>query len=493
MTSIKSLFDTSQLTRRTFLKGMGSLAGLSATLTFGGCEDILEKIRNRPTRRWIRPGSTEVADMLAIYANGVSLMKGLASGDARSWENQAGIHGNAIDGFTNCQHGTLHFFTWHRAYLFQFENIIRELTGEESFAIPYWNWQLDNTVPAAFTTGSLNHPRNNTLDPTVVADNFTAAVLEDIQSETDFALFSNSLEQSPHDFAHISLGSDPMSGLPFDIGGGQSPLDPVFWAHHCMVDYCWFNWNIIRNHDNPSDTTWINTRWNHFVNRDGTPQEISVVSTLLMPLLSYQYENSVLGDAEATHSFAVESVREFEDMKKRLQTGAPLKFKLNKKIEVATGLKLQLNTVGSDTLTVDTSGFKSIIEASSNNQRLFAQISFHDFPKFNHFYVRVFLNMPADDKDISRNNPHYAGSFAFFGRPTMAGHHAHHLPDYLVELTESIQRLKKLGKFTDGDPLSIQLVPVPINQQADPKKLAGTILEVKKVDFVIAEVNEALK
>src|SRR5690348_10907555 len=116
MKTIETLTDNLLLNRRTFLKGMSAMAALAATFTFGGCESILEKIGKRPTRRWIRFGSPEVDEMIAIYTEGVNLMKALGNTDARNWNNQAFIHGNS-DGFNLCQHGTLHFFTWHRAYL----------------------------------------------------------------------------------------------------------------------------------------------------------------------------------------------------------------------------------------------------------------------------------------------------------------------------------------------------------------------------------------
>jgi hypothetical protein len=32
----------------------------------------------------------------------------------------------------------------------------------------------------------------------------------------------------------------------------ESPLDPIFWTHHCMIDRCWVEWNITRNHANTS-------------------------------------------------------------------------------------------------------------------------------------------------------------------------------------------------------------------------------------------------
>src|SRR3546814_18250525 len=80
------------------------------------------------------------------------------------------------------------------------------------------------------------------------------------------------------------------------MGTSGSPQDPIFWAHHCMVDYCWAKWNIELHNDNPNDPAWINTMWNHFVDGRGNPVSITAGVTPLLPLLSYRYESRTVGD-----------------------------------------------------------------------------------------------------------------------------------------------------------------------------------------------------
>src|SRR5262249_7496349 len=46
-----------------------------------------------------------------------------------------------------CQHGSNDFLAWHRMYLFFFERIVRKLSGDPSFALPYWNYFRDDTIP----------------------------------------------------------------------------------------------------------------------------------------------------------------------------------------------------------------------------------------------------------------------------------------------------------------------------------------------------------
>jgi hypothetical protein len=81
-------------------------------------------------------------------------------------------------------------------------------------------------------------------------------------------------------------------------------------------------------------------------------------------------------------------------------------------------------------------------------------------PSGSDMYVRVFLNKPDANERTSIDDPHYAGSFAFFnglheGRTGSAG-------TFIVDLTEAVGRLKHAGQLlsSPGDP-TIQLVGVP--------------------------------
>lgn len=124
--------------RRGFLKGIGGAAmGLVLASSLGGCESILQAIRNRPTRRRLNANSAAVQADVQTYRAAVAAMQALPASDPRHWAKQAGIHGTVSGGFNLCQHGTPHFFSWHRAYLFYFEEICRQLTGEKRFALPY--------------------------------------------------------------------------------------------------------------------------------------------------------------------------------------------------------------------------------------------------------------------------------------------------------------------------------------------------------------------
>ena len=48
------------------------------------------------------------------------------------------------------------FFHWHRMYVFFFERIVRNLSGDDGFALPYWGYmdgESSQRLPPEFTSG----------------------------------------------------------------------------------------------------------------------------------------------------------------------------------------------------------------------------------------------------------------------------------------------------------------------------------------------------
>src|SRR5262245_36046174 len=203
----------------------------------------------------------------AMYAVAVARMHALPDSDPRSWRNQALIHLN------NCKHGTPDFFHWHRHYLVNFESICAELAGRPDFALPYWNWSANaGRIPDPFydlpelnvahwkdksdaaspnwasgrtvtTVGARALAKGRGLqDDSSFGGEFTEARINAIRRLPDFGLFSGRLEGSPHGMAHVVTGGN--SG---HMSSGLSPLDPIFWLHHCNVDRIWAQWQAAGN------------------------------------------------------------------------------------------------------------------------------------------------------------------------------------------------------------------------------------------------------
>jgi tyrosinase len=469
----------SQMDRRVFIKGVGWITvGLLAGLTFGGCEGCQDKIKNRPMRRRLRTGSPEVDAAINTYSNAVKKMKDLVNtnpSDKRSWANQAGIHGTVSGGFNLCQHGTDHFFSWHRAYLVWFERICQELTGDKNFGLPYWNWNQNPDIHPTFLNNAspLFEPRFRT---SMTGNSATStSALDPIFVDTNFFTFSSQIEGTPHNTVHGWIGGGNV------LGGGGSALDPLFWMHHCMVDYCWAKWNLEMGNDNTDDATWNGTNWNHFFDAQGNSVDTTAGATVLMPLFSYQYESSAIGSNPEKSAL---SKTDFQKAEKRIRKGAKIKFEITQRISLVDTAVLTLATPFNTTTREPVSSFTRIIHNDKSKEMVFASVEFASLPPIGDFFVRVFINLPRADRNTPITDPHYAGSFAFFGTDT--GHQMHaHQPNFLVNLSPTIAALQKSGELRDDSLINIQLVAVPNGEQFIKQ---DATLALKKVELIVTPV-----
>lgn len=287
------------LSRRQLLR-LGALAigaGAGGTLLAACDPATRERIANRPVRKAI--GSSGAAADLTTLAAAITAMKALPASDQRSWDNQVAIHG------TTPRHHSWLFLPWHRAYLFYFEEICRELTGTDTFALPYWNWTTTPTIPAEFTSGALFHS-GRTASGSAAASIIGTSAINLILSETNFLVFGGNpvplndasqglpnsyqgpLEGGPHNYIHGFVGGDMAASF------ATAPKDPLFWMHHNRVDELWAQWNINQNNPNTGNTAWTNTAFTDFCDRHGTPITVSVLATVLMPYFTYRYDSLVL-------------------------------------------------------------------------------------------------------------------------------------------------------------------------------------------------------
>lgn len=299
-----------QISRRQFLQI--TAAGVIA-VALAGCtvlEEILELIANRRVRRDVNAlpaGDTS----LDTYAAAVAAMKALPASDNRNWENQSRIHND------HCPHGNWLFLPWHREYLYRFEEICREVTGDTAFALPYWHWQKDRAVPAPFFDASsplFDATRNPDPARTLGDSAVGPLVIDQILMEGNFLNFASKpiaasdpqrtprseriyhqLEGTPHNSVHPFVGCLTSTNCPGNMAGFNSPRDPIFWLHHNMVEAIWVEWNLRRGHPNTNDSAWTDRQFTEFYDRSGTPVTVDVQTGLLYPLFTYRYDDPVLG------------------------------------------------------------------------------------------------------------------------------------------------------------------------------------------------------
>jgi tyrosinase len=173
-----------------------------------------------------------------------------ARGDDRGFFEHAGQHGVP---YWRCPHHTPQrlFLPWHRAYLYRLEQSLRDRV--ESVTLPWWDWTTTRAIPPAFAAdGSNTLGGSQTLvlaadvrDSAPLVEETSRATddpanlpgpadLEAVMDQPSFAVFSDACE-GLHDGVHVWVGGT-MGNISY------AAFDPVFWAHHCMIDRIWWLW-----------------------------------------------------------------------------------------------------------------------------------------------------------------------------------------------------------------------------------------------------------
>jgi tyrosinase len=455
---------------------IGSIGALALALTTGGCDQIAQEIANRPTRRNLA-NLTANDPILVTYRNAVSQMQALPASDKFNWAFQAGIHGSA------CPHGNWWLFPWHSAYLVYFERIIRQLTGDTTWALPYWNWATTNTAPSVFYANNALHDPTEGPTPVTELQEFVGHdVLEGILAETNFELFAGGaatsqrqyvqpggIEATPHNNVHGSFPGD-MSQVPL------AGLDPIFWCHHAMVDYCWVDWQFGRGNANTSDPAWANLIFSDFFDQNRQSVNTSVAITPLFAIFDYQYEPSQIG-AGVDKIQAIKTHSDANKLKAVVSRGAPSAIQILQRYPLAGTIDVSVATAAVGRIKVGKEALSAALQAGSG-QRALLRLQHVEPPAKADVFVRVFVNAPGAVSDKTPiSDPHYAGSFAFFlmgdggdAKMSMVG-------DFVVDLTPTLRRIGA------ADALDIQVVAVPYpgrEARAQGFKVGGLELDIAK-------------
>jgi tyrosinase len=183
--------------------------------------------------------------------------------DDRGYAHHAGIHGLPLPIGCDNAHGTPFFLPWHRAYLWFFERALRDRVPDAM--LTWWDWRTAPERPArvpepfarARVAGKANPLNSARVSPLALQQGRRAGVsvsgrtarepggadrLPSVQEVRrvlelrDFLDFSAALE-GLHNRVHVWTGGH-MGIIPF------AAFDPIFWAHHTMVDRVWRLWQL---------------------------------------------------------------------------------------------------------------------------------------------------------------------------------------------------------------------------------------------------------
>ena len=474
---------------------------------------------------------------LVWYAKAIAEMKKRPITDPTSWRYQAAVHdyvsgddplathGEALPTpsdqqtfWARCQHGSWFFLPWHRAYLFYFEHILRQiiqkLGGPSDWALPYWNYSDPSNSSARCLPPLFWAPKlpDGTANPLLVSERVNGAnsghqigTPADAENSTCLGkpLFINNstggatgfgggrtgfshaggvtggCEAVPHNTMHGAVGGPTGWMSAFNT----APLDPIFWLHHANLDRLWVVWlKGNSKHVNPTMAAWLTAVRFGFHDAGGSVVSItpSQVLDTRDALLDYMYEDE--SDPLHTAGPAV----------------APLAARTTMEIQRIPEMVGATDTQQAITLGQESSSVQFALQAPTG-PALTLDAADSTVPREVHLNIEnitatgrpiesyeVYVNVP--DGDTPENHPELmAGLIPRFGifeasRPTLE--HAGDGLNYAFDITAVVAGLQKLGKW---DPSNIRITFVPHRSEAERTAATSTLpIRIGRVSLYFA-------
>lgn len=221
------------------------------------------RIRHRKSVAKLRP------DQLKALRKGFKEIKELR--DTNGFWHWAGFHGAPR---YQCEHSGRTgvdslFLPWHRAYLYRLEIALQ--TKEPLATLPWWDWPASRTegIPAAYAdeeaegkpnplaggdlppllTEREGWPEHTSRHPGKPGKLPAQEKIQKIIELPNFDDFSIHLEVQLHNLVHEWVGGT-MGEIP------TAAYDPLFWAHHTMVDRLWSLWQTTHSSRGPGPEQW---------------------------------------------------------------------------------------------------------------------------------------------------------------------------------------------------------------------------------------------
>lgn len=285
--------------------------------------------------------------LVALLRKGVREMSRRKPSDPLSWVFQAAIHGitpkrikseaandpgvtdELVKRYWNqyLHHGenSANFLPWHRGYTYHFERILRMHTEDDSFSLPYWNYEDERNrkFPREFGIQFLDgnpyntakenqnplylaqrnfyltkyeHPFVSNFQPLIQLSPYAVDTTRPMATPVFFSVSEEDalgggiddsslktrglLEMYPHHHVHRSVGGVLVGfdeeGNIVEVNGAMAApptaaFDPIFPIHHTNIDRLWAAWSCMpgKGWGNLPDKEWFDERPWIFFDVDG--------------------------------------------------------------------------------------------------------------------------------------------------------------------------------------------------------------------------------
>jgi tyrosinase len=453
----------------------------------------------------------QVGPVLDSYRKAITAMLHLPSTDPRNWYRLAFVH--ALD----CPHGNWWFLPWHRGYIGWFEQICRDLSGDPSFALPYWDWTATPSLPAPLGDNTVLNPGNPayidslqkfsdqfTSPVTTMFQNFTQAQQGQLQlrpgsgdaptfiaqitsSDPNSQEFFPIAEARQSDFGdgfpqtvsldtiHSALAPTSFSDFaslpaPNHSGGGQSskgilesqPHDNVhgavggfMGAFLSPVD------PIFYMHHSNMDRLWdVWTRKQQKLGLPVLPENADLATWQQEPFLFFVDTGGNPVTSNTAGAYASTSAFNYsytpgsgEDV---IPAAAPVALAAHSAVTSSLSrsvLDFQGPTIGSASVPADLIRMSGL----QGGREVVARITLTLPADSRHARFHVLLNPPANVANVGFNDPSFAGTITPFGNH--GGGHMAGPVSFDVPLTGAIKKLRRANRWDPNQAMRIQVVP----------------------------------
>jgi len=491
-------------TRRALLLN-SSAAAMSNLIARASAQAAVQRTR-------FSAASTEGKKMLRTYAQAVKQMKAWGAQEKFSWQFQWYIHATPIpaaemlnrvypggSGATyelalatwyTCQAHLRqpedYFLPWHRLYVMAFEQIIRDVTHDQDFTLPYWDYTspASYAIPEEFQTRNSRDPTYSSLfvsnrnkdDGVQYADVNAGAPLNKYLTgsanflvlpplkRVSYSSFCSQLDGNLHGAVHVFTGdATNMGTVP------TAANDPVFWLHHCNIDRIWAAWSASGG-KTPTSTNGINWSDTYFgfpTSKDDKPERTAISAIADISKLPYKYD-SLPGVPTGVAPGLAEAQMEV----------------VQKSISPRAEATASAGAAPSPPISLGAAPSRVPLAATSNQNRLSGLVPGLGEARITlllkdvqaradpNTVYQIFLDLP-ENATPELKEQHYAGLLNFFGVAPPPGRDALGGRDVEIDVTEVVKRLQAKAALQDES--SVTLIPLRSPSEASSPTIDGGI------------------
>jgi len=235
---------------------------------------------------------------------------------------------------------------------------------------------------------------------------------------------TGALEGTPHNTVHGTIGGN--------MGNYMSPLDPIFWMHHCNVDRLWVVWRNMGNADETNSLWRDFTFPNNFYQPNGTPISPIVRDQVSTDALGYTYDN--VGSARVAAENA------------EVAAGNPLRGTVLAQLGAFSAVAGKVGIAHAP-------AHKARNAAAPAGGATYVILDGVTPPKEEGVALKVYLDTPKPDADTAADAPGYVGEVAFFGNHAGMSHGPKTV-SFVLDATDAAKALNLGTK-----PIQVGVVP----------------------------------